>query len=399
MRHLLACVCIFALALNVRAQDEISTEDPFALEPSGTDATEVAPAPAPEAEGTVLEEVELPAANGEASSPDSLDAGEASEVTIRGSSLIGLTEPKSVTGIISELADADGNVYRIIVAQPMTFAAQPVRLLREEAKEVMETVETAEGETKTISKVVVTEVDVDGLQASAAAEPPVFAPLLSSMRCFQIQDGIVKPASTSELVAGTHVLVTYSTADAMEVADGLYEAFNASVALTGLKPKLPAYLLALTSQPTPNETEPQSLGDFLKTASPYRGEATFFGDLELDMEMESSEQPLADYFQYPRDSELAWSYARRDFFSHRYDSSEPVLNSLIAAKTQEPMVYYLRGLLQYSRGNSGAAEVDFVDGAKLESLHGYSNQICRDLERIQGPARLALERHRRSYAK
>lgn len=404
MRHLLVYACILTLGLSATAQDTISTEDPFALDPATSDTHGSAPAepetnttavPTPTA--SVREEVSSTANGGDAAQVENPIEYVPSLAPIRGESLLDVTEPQSVPGIIHSVSDAQGNAYAIVVIRPMTFEPRPVCFFRLEEREVTETVETAAGESKTLAFPLLEEVSVNGVQATVTPQAPVFVPLLPSMKCFGIKDGILEASSPAELKEGTDVIVTYSTAEAMDVADGLYESYNTQIVMTGVKPQLPGYILVLNLRVSAGQ--PKSLGEFLKTAPSFRGAVTFFGDVEREAETETKEEPIAYDFQLPRDSDIAWHYARRDFFAGRYDTSEPVLNSLIQSEAQDPMVYYLRGLLRYSRGDESGAEVDFTEGAKLESRRGYSNDICRALERLQGPARVVLERHRRSYAR
>ncbi len=194
-------------------------------------------------------------------------------------------------------------------------------------------------------------------------QSPVLIPLQASMPCFKLSDGITTGANASELGPDTHLLVTGSVDDAMEVAEGLLKLFNSQVALTGIQPQLPEYILVLSSSAKAVQTK--SLPELLQEASPYRGSAKFFDELKLEDPNKSVDNKLGNQFQYPRNSEIAWTRARQDFFAQRYDDSESVLNSLIQAKSQQPLVYYFRGLLRYNRGDSVARKSILPKGQSL----------------------------------
>jgi hypothetical protein len=73
-------------------------------------------------------------------------------------------------------------------------------------------------------------------------------------------------------------------------------------------------------------------------------------------------------------------------------------NTLSAAErdgTRDPRVYYYRGLAELRLGRESDARADFEKGAALEAADGTGRyRVGQSLERIQGPARLALERFR-----
>jgi hypothetical protein len=82
------------------------------------------------------------------------------------------------------------------------------------------------------------------------------------------------------------------------------------------------------------------------------------------------------------------------YFAGDYDRSYEDLTSAIEAGTNDPRVYYFRGLAALRLGRTDEAEADFTEGANRESegLGGWP--VARSLERVQGPDRLRLERHR-----
>lgn len=82
------------------------------------------------------------------------------------------------------------------------------------------------------------------------------------------------------------------------------------------------------------------------------------------------------------------------FFAGDFDRAYEDLSQAIEAGTTDPRAYYFRGLAALRQGRSDEAEADFTEGATRESegLGGWP--VARSLERIQGPDRLRLERHR-----
>ncbi len=78
-----------------------------------------------------------------------------------------------------------------------------------------------------------------------------------------------------------------------------------------------------------------------------------------------------------------------------YETADRLLSGLIADETNDPRVYYFRGLARYAAGNQDAAAVDFEAGAQLETRGSAGADIPKSLERVQGPARQLLENYRR----
>ncbi len=81
------------------------------------------------------------------------------------------------------------------------------------------------------------------------------------------------------------------------------------------------------------------------------------------------------------------------FFRHDYFQAEELFNLAIAHGSQDPRVYYFRGLAMCRLGRAAEAESDFRTGATLEeTVGGY--QVGWALERIQGAERRMLEKIR-----
>ena len=87
------------------------------------------------------------------------------------------------------------------------------------------------------------------------------------------------------------------------------------------------------------------------------------------------------------------------YFSGNLEAAEQAFNQAIDSGSQDPRVYYFRGLTQTRRGGFGAGQGDFQTGAELEATSKRSvpsDQISKSLTRIQGVARIELEKARAS---
>ena len=82
------------------------------------------------------------------------------------------------------------------------------------------------------------------------------------------------------------------------------------------------------------------------------------------------------------------------YFAGDYDRAYEDLTNAIEAGTMDPRAYYFRGLAALRLGRSDEAEADFTAGATRESEGMGAWPVARSLERVQGPDRLRLERHR-----
>ena len=82
------------------------------------------------------------------------------------------------------------------------------------------------------------------------------------------------------------------------------------------------------------------------------------------------------------------------YFAGDYDRAYEDLSQAIEAGTNDPRVFYFRGLAALRLGRGDEAEADFTTGADRESAGLGTWPVSRSLERIQGPDRLRLERHR-----
>jgi len=82
------------------------------------------------------------------------------------------------------------------------------------------------------------------------------------------------------------------------------------------------------------------------------------------------------------------------YFAGDYHRAYEDLSQAIEAGTNDPRAYYFRGLAALRQGRGDEAEADFTTGADRESEGLGAWPVGRSLERIQGPDRLRLERHR-----
>jgi hypothetical protein len=90
--------------------------------------------------------------------------------------------------------------------------------------------------------------------------------------------------------------------------------------------------------------------------------------------------------------ENIYSAGVQAYYGGDYSRCFELLTQAVAAKTDDPRVYYFRGLSAMYIG--GDPNNDFTAGAKLEASDAGGYEIGRALERVQGRARLLLERYR-----
>lgn len=98
-------------------------------------------------------------------------------------------------------------------------------------------------------------------------------------------------------------------------------------------------------------------------------------------------------------SEVTALYGRavHAFFAGRTAEAEQMLTECIEAGSQDPRVYYFRGIARLQQCRDYEAEEDLRIGASLEARDpGMRYGIGNALQRIQGPERIALEKFRRA---
>jgi len=83
------------------------------------------------------------------------------------------------------------------------------------------------------------------------------------------------------------------------------------------------------------------------------------------------------------------------YFDGDYLSAYELLTAAIEGGSNDPRAFYFRGLAFLRLGRPHEAQQDFQTGAARESrdIHKFYN-VSKALERIQGQARIELERHR-----
>ena len=82
------------------------------------------------------------------------------------------------------------------------------------------------------------------------------------------------------------------------------------------------------------------------------------------------------------------------FYAGNFQQSYNYLSQVIDIGTDDPRVYYFRGLSALRLGSKTSADEDFRKGATFEAERGNTRSVSRALERIQGPDRFVLEQSR-----
>ena len=82
------------------------------------------------------------------------------------------------------------------------------------------------------------------------------------------------------------------------------------------------------------------------------------------------------------------------YYDGQFQQSFDTLGRVVAIGTNDPRVYYFRGLAALRLGRRDEAIADFSEGADLETAGWSMRTVSRSLERVQGPDRLLLERSR-----
>jgi len=85
------------------------------------------------------------------------------------------------------------------------------------------------------------------------------------------------------------------------------------------------------------------------------------------------------------------------FFSGNMGLATERFTEAVNAGSQDPRVYYFRGLSQIDSmgGSMASGTSDFEKGAQLEALQGKrAMDVAKALQRIQGPVRMEIERVR-----
>jgi TfoX/Sxy family transcriptional regulator of competence genes len=85
------------------------------------------------------------------------------------------------------------------------------------------------------------------------------------------------------------------------------------------------------------------------------------------------------------------------YYEGDYSASAQWLGQAIAQGTQDPRVYYFRGLAQLQMGHESQAKNDFAKGAEIETAGTERYYpIAESLSRVQGNARVSIEQARRA---
>lgn len=82
------------------------------------------------------------------------------------------------------------------------------------------------------------------------------------------------------------------------------------------------------------------------------------------------------------------------YYSGDYAKAQAEFSAAIHLGSDDPRVYYYRGLTNVRMGDLEAARTDFQEGARLEAA-GKGRWIDQSLERVQGRTRIHIEAMRR----
>jgi tetratricopeptide (TPR) repeat protein len=114
----------------------------------------------------------------------------------------------------------------------------------------------------------------------------------------------------------------------------------------------------------------------------YRGEAKRAASLSSN----SSRRAKTLYSMY--------SAGRTAYFAGELADAQKVLDEVVKQGSADPRAYYFRGLTLHGLGRIDEAKADFAQAVTLELNPNSRIDVSRALERVQGPARKALESHR-----
>ena len=85
------------------------------------------------------------------------------------------------------------------------------------------------------------------------------------------------------------------------------------------------------------------------------------------------------------------------FNMNRYAEAIAYFDQAEGMETQDPRVFFYRGLSHYRLGDQAAAMADYEKAAAMEqTVAGRSYSVPKALERVQGPDRSVIERYRRA---
>jgi tetratricopeptide (TPR) repeat protein len=94
-------------------------------------------------------------------------------------------------------------------------------------------------------------------------------------------------------------------------------------------------------------------------------------------------------------AEINYAAGLRNYFARHYDDAEASFVKAIEYDNQDARYFYFLGLSRLGLGRTNDAEADFQEGAQLEVLNRPGREaVSTALERVQGPARQAVNRAR-----
>lgn len=95
--------------------------------------------------------------------------------------------------------------------------------------------------------------------------------------------------------------------------------------------------------------------------------------------------------EVPRD---AYATAVSAYFAKDYALADSLLTQLVERGSEDPRVFYYRGLAANATGQAAKAQADYEAGALLEAAGRGRVDIDRALEKVQGAERLAIQQQR-----
>ena len=188
--------------------------------------------------------------------------------------------PRSMPGVVTMVADPEGNEYPFVVVQSLALVQEQVTVTKYKSEARERIVKAANGESQTQAYTVTVPVQETVERPVMAERMRHLVPLSAATLPVRVSGGMAILAEVAK--PGTHVLVAASPEDAREVAEELRQLARKQMALTGLQARLPEYIIALSNTPRADEAAP--LDQALQRTAPYKGAATFFGKLELKQE-------------------------------------------------------------------------------------------------------------------
>ncbi|HVT26804.1 MAG TPA: hypothetical protein VHE81_02190 [Lacipirellulaceae bacterium] len=95
-------------------------------------------------------------------------------------------------------------------------------------------------------------------------------------------------------------------------------------------------------------------------------------------------------------AETIYSAGVQAYFDGNLSGADAYLSRYLALDPNDPRAYYFRAICRFNQGRGDEARTDMQVGADIEAHSPNRFDIGKALERVQGSARLLLERYRTS---